>query len=313
MSAVDFDTFYPFENGPGIHSTMTRWRRMARLWGQLDPAAMNELGPLCSGVVRAEYGPTPSQPNPLVAFNRDGVSITIAEGAVWVNGFYGFNLNWTTLLTPGPVDGLVVARFDPAAQEVALLWRAGATDPIEDPDGWWEVPLAYVDAAGVTHDRRTFVPKTGPPPGFTVPTWVPRGLQWVGYGPGTQTDLPTGNFGVVSFPLIVPPGRTYRVTGSVLDMTTLNGITETVSSRCELWAGDSVLARRVVAFGNRQTNGGGNPWDSPVGVPRSWSAQFTIDLTGSSPAVGIEYISAGQFTRFPANCARIEVEDVGEP
>ena len=160
---TDFDAYHPFEDGPGMFSTMTRWRRMARLWGQLDPAGQGELGGLCSGVVRAEYGPTPGEPNPLLAYQRDGLSISLTAGAVWVNGFYGFNRNWTALPTPGPVDGLVVARFDPAAQEVALVWRGGATDPVLDPEGWWEVPLAYVDAGGVIHDRRTFVPKRRAP------------------------------------------------------------------------------------------------------------------------------------------------------
>ena len=309
---TDFDTYHPFEDGPGMFSTMTRWRRMARLWGQLDPAGQGELGGLCSGVVRAEYGPIPGEPNPLLAYQRDGLSISLTAGAVWVNGFYGFNRNWTALPTPGPVDGLVVARFDPAAQEVALVWRGGATDPVQDPEGWWEVPLAYVDAGGVIHDRRTFVPRTGPPPGFTVPTWVPSGLLApIVLGPPSQLELPTGTFAVMSTALAVPAGRTYRVTASVANMQVMNPL-EAGFSRCELWVGDSARTRRAVTWGGFASSGGGNPWNT-TGVQRSWSAQLTVDFTGSSAAAGIDYIGNGQYMRFPANAARIEVEDVGEP
>jgi len=197
MSVV-MDSFFPMPEGPGADVYQDRWRQMAMLWA---PA----------GVVRGVG---------LELFAWwDGVTdqFIMESGAVWVGGFYAEMATAKWYPIPGLL-GLVVARFDPLRNNVEVVFKEGAGHIfVEDPDGWWEVPLFRFNGAGSWTDERPFTPAVIPPPPVTeMPAYTPRGFILAGTWPPTLTDIGPGlqeifAWNIATHPRYIP-GRNYRFT-----------------------------------------------------------------------------------------------------
>jgi len=128
---------WPTDGVDGSVATEARWRSMARTWNT-------------TGVVRgigAEMAPALAFPN-----------LTVTSGGCWVDGHY-CELAGDQVLTV-TANGLAVVRFDPAANSAELLYRDGATTPIQNLTGVWEVPIAQLAGAAMTDLRFTFVDGT---------------------------------------------------------------------------------------------------------------------------------------------------------
>ena len=138
MSIQATDNYFPFTSGPGAAATVARWRLMARNW---------VVGG--SGVL-ANYL---NQCFPSLA----GSTVTIGTGAVWVDGFYGEIDSPKTLATSG--NGMVVARMDPTAQIVQIVFVAGQTVPTQNLTGIYEVGIAQI-TGGVLTDLRPLLQPT---------------------------------------------------------------------------------------------------------------------------------------------------------
>lgn len=123
---------WPTDAADGSVSSEARWRKMGRLWAPtaVDPAA------------GAGMAPTLAFPN-----------LTVKAGACWVDGHF-CELPGDQVLAV-TANGLVVVRFDPAANTAELLYRDGVTVPNQSPTGVYEMPLARMAASALT-DLRAF-------------------------------------------------------------------------------------------------------------------------------------------------------------
>ena len=288
------EDYFPMEVLPGAHSTVTRWRKMARQF--------------CStGVDRrsARFEPW--------YFDPGNQRVQLGPGAVWVNGFYGTNSAAVVINTPGN-DGIIVARFQPELQEVRLVFRPGAGigGEIEDPDGWYETPLMFVRNDGFWQDLRRMVPIPWvPPPVTEMPPWVPRGLIGRAVGPGAPFPSGDPNAGgagnvLVAYPATYPrwvSGRAYRFTLHTY-WTSSGG-----SGQVRFWVGDTQGLRESLVLFNSFAN-------SQEGSVRATSVvvQNVTGTIGTGEVVAVLSAEGGTpipFMHWPALNSRIEVEDVG--
>jgi len=123
---------WPTDGADGSVANEARWRKMGRVFAP-DGVAVG---------IANEMAPTLALPN-----------LTIAAGAVWVDGHYA-EIESAQVLT-ATANGLAVVRFDPAANTAELVWRDGVSTPNQNPDGVWELPL-YKTLGGVGTDLRVF-------------------------------------------------------------------------------------------------------------------------------------------------------------
>ena len=127
------DNYFPFDSGAGAVATAARWRLMARLWSSTGviPLFLNSLAPTIAGSV-----------------------VTIAPGAVWIDGYYGESDSPKTLSVSG--NGMVVARMDPTAREILFVFVPNQTTPTRDQNGIYEVPLMQITGGSTGTDIRLF-------------------------------------------------------------------------------------------------------------------------------------------------------------
>lgn len=200
MSSVAMDEFYPMPEGPGADVMFDRWRHMAQLWA--PPGVVRGVGSQLAAI-----GWTWTEPDPAVA---------IADGAVWLGGAFAEILAPKWIAVPGNV-GLVLARMDPLAQRVELVFKEGPGHThVEDSAGWWEVPIVRLNGPGDWVDVRPFTPLEIPPPPVTeMPASTPWGRIASNVWPPTQTDFPGGGERYawpVNTAQDFVPGRNYRLT-----------------------------------------------------------------------------------------------------
>lgn len=130
--------FYPFNKNQGTGANAANWGKMARLWA-------------ADGVVAGEG-------NELNAVLGGG-NITLDTGAVWVEGFYGENLN-PTVVTGVSNNGLLTARLDYQNNEIGIVYQDGTTVSLTQIYGnVWDIPL-YQISNGVLVDQRSFTSPT---------------------------------------------------------------------------------------------------------------------------------------------------------
>lgn len=133
---------WPTDAADGSVATEARWRKMGRLWAPSGVAAG----------VGLEMAQTLAFPN-----------LTVRSGACWVDGHF-CELTGDQVLAV-TANGLVVVRFDPAANTAELLYRDGVTVPAQSPTGTWELPIAQITGSALI-DRRWLLigGPTGPGP-----------------------------------------------------------------------------------------------------------------------------------------------------
>jgi microcystin-dependent protein len=143
------ENYFPFDSGDGSGATETRWRLMARLWygSGIVPNYLNSMAPSLAGSV-----------------------VTVAPGAVWLDGFYGESSTSKPFTISG--SGLIVAHMDPASNQITIAWAPGVTGPTQTPTGIYEVAIARI-TSGAMVDIRQFAS-----PG------IPSGVMWE-FGGGT--------------------------------------------------------------------------------------------------------------------------------
>ncbi len=105
---------WPTDAGDGSVANEARWRKMARHW-----TASGVLAGVGSGM------------QPSLAFPN----LTVKAGAAWVDGHYAELLGDQVLAVTA--NGIVVVRFDPAANTAELLYRDGITTPTQTTGGTW--------------------------------------------------------------------------------------------------------------------------------------------------------------------------------
>lgn len=121
---------WPTDGADGSVSSEARWRKMGRVW---TPSGV-------AGGVGAELQPTLAFPN-----------LTIKAGAAWVDGHYCELLGDQVLAVTA--NGLVVVRFDPAANTAQLLYLDAVSVPSQSPTGIWELPIARITGSALVDYR----------------------------------------------------------------------------------------------------------------------------------------------------------------
>lgn len=127
---------WPTDAADGSVASEARWRKMGRQWAN-------------SGVCAGTGTDLPMKPT------LSGTNLTVTAGACWVDGHY-CELAGDQVLTV-TANGLVVVRFDPAANTAELLYRDAATAPSQSPAGIWELEIAQI-IGSVLQDRRIGAP-----------------------------------------------------------------------------------------------------------------------------------------------------------
>lgn len=128
---------WPTDGEDGSIATEAKWRKMGRLFAP-DSVVANAGGEL--------------------ALSLAGTALTVQSGAVWIDGHYA-ELAGSQNLTV-TANGLVVIRFDPAANIAELVYRDGATVPEQNPNGIWEMVIGSVSGSVLT-DSRNILPVSG--------------------------------------------------------------------------------------------------------------------------------------------------------
>ena len=128
---------WPTDAADGAVSSEARWRKMARYW-ESTGVAQGQAG---------EMAPT------LAALN-----VTVQAGACWVDGHYCELAGAQVLAVTA--NGLVVVRFDPAANTAELLYRDAAVALTQNPAGQYEIAVAKMAAAALT-DMRPLIDRGG--------------------------------------------------------------------------------------------------------------------------------------------------------
>ena len=141
---------WPTDGADGSVATEARWRKMGRHWA---PTGVVPVGGLLK---------------PTLA----GTTLTVQDGAAWVDGHFAELLGSQVLTVTA--NGIVVVRFDPAANTAQLVYRDGVSTPAQDPNGVYEMPIAQI-VGGVLADRRPVGP-TGIQVGQAGWTLVPTGV-----------------------------------------------------------------------------------------------------------------------------------------
>jgi hypothetical protein len=128
---------WPTDAADGSVSSEARWRKMARYWAPTG---------VCAGT-GLELAPSLVYPN-----------LTVRNGAAWVDGHFCELLGDQVLaVTP---NGLVVVRFDPAANTAQLLYLDGVSVPAQSPTGIYELPIAKITGSALT-DLRSVLAASG--------------------------------------------------------------------------------------------------------------------------------------------------------
>jgi hypothetical protein len=135
---------WPTDGADGSVATEARWREMARLWA---PSSV------CAGV-GGELAPALA-----------GTNLTIADGAVWIDGHFA-ELTGSQVLAV-TANGLAVVRFDPAENSAELNYWDGVSAPYQDPNGAWDLPIALITGGALVDMRQRSRP-------------VPSGLEFLG-------------------------------------------------------------------------------------------------------------------------------------
>lgn len=285
-----FDTYFPFDTGPGANTGVGRWRKMGQLW--CDDGVARGVGELFDWK----------------GFDNNGNVVNLGPGGVWANGFYGelgvSPFRWIGVPTPGG-DGIIVARLDPAAQQIQLVYRQGVNEggPIRDPNGWWEV-LLYRIAYPFWADYRRVVPveqETGLP---EIPAWVPRGWGVTVNGPDTTVDRGNQEPVISSFTDHHPrwtPGNDYRVRAyATCQRVAGPAVPFGADLRIIRWSDQADYARKAISSSYERSVG--NPtlagW-TELPIPSAENCQAVIVSTGSGT------------NRFEVNSCRIEIDDLG--
>jgi hypothetical protein len=305
------EDYFPMEIPPGNHSTMDNWRKMAQLW-------------CADGVVLPDLSFMPSERFPLSAYGWDwnASACSIAPGACFVNGFYGQNDTAKVLQVGAPPDwGLVVARYDPVAQLISIVYKGGSgpTDLVRDPAGWWEIPLAQMNTDGSIADLRRGVPLADLTPGIPeIPAWVPRGLLppnavgwgWA-YGPTGTWDVGQGTTDLL---VIYPgathyfiPGRSYRFTALAAPERLSDG-----SGQPDFWLSFFVQDDRGLVYNEILLRWNQSAQGTSL-VGNAFSGLVTIGNAHGNLAAGlrITIANAGHVVRFPVGSLVLACEDAG--
>lgn len=126
---------WPTDAADGSVASEARWRKMAKTWAPTGtiPGVGGELA------VSLVY------PN-----------LTVKSGAAWVDGHYCELLGDQVLAVTA--SGLVVIRFDPAANTAQLLYLDGVTTPTQNPSGTWEFVLALISASSLVRQAVSAAP-----------------------------------------------------------------------------------------------------------------------------------------------------------
>lgn len=303
MSVTLFDLYVPAEIGAGAQANIERWRKMAKMYAR-------------DGVVRPKYfnwPPSSGEQNPLSVYGWDWGSgaVSVAPGPCWVNGFYGRNYERKVLAVPAGGQGLVVVRLDPIAQELLLVFRPGAAGPgdvIRQPDGLWEIPLAWMQTDGQILDLREYTPvEILPPPVTEIPSWVPLGLLQIDTAPATNMIVGAETQYIhVAYPganARFIAGRSYRFTFSTHWQTPVGFEHITFVNA---WVRDDPPGgmRRV-----ENMYVGTHP--QLAGPIMSATTSFSVDNCGAGLVAVVEARAPGGTMTFLAGGTRIEIEDVG--
>jgi len=197
MTANLFDTYFPFDAGPGAVVTEARWTEAFRRLA--NTGVVSGIG------------------NELEVSTVSALTVRVATGAAWIEGHYASNDSTTdhTLAaahaTLGRIDR-VVARVDWTANTMATDVLTGAASADPEPPAMtrsatvWEIPLAQVSVAatqtnltsGDLFDERDLVVGNVPPLEPTPIKTVTAGYQLV-YGDRFKL-LELGTAGTVYVP-----------------------------------------------------------------------------------------------------------------
>ena len=213
------DNYFPFDTAPGNNASSARWRLMARLWcgSGVVPGYLSSFAPTLAGSV-----------------------ITTQSGAAWIDGFYGEMDESKTFTTSG--NGMLVARMDPTAEQILLMFIPGQTTPTQSPTGLYEVPIARV-TSGALVDIRQFISGGG----------TPAGVMW-DYGGATA---PAGwllcngaSYLVSDYPALSSAiGYTYGGSGANFSVPDCRG-----RSIVGAGAGTGLTSRALAAKGGEETH-----------------------------------------------------------
>lgn len=219
------DNYFPFDTGPGSSATAARWRLMARLFNGSGVIYnfLNALAPSIAGSV-----------------------VTVQPGAVWIDGYYGEIDSPKGVGVTG--NGMVVARMDPTARQVVLMFVANQTVPTQNKSGIYEVPIMQVTGA-TGRDIRQFA-RPNSAPSFqarvyrqgvwnSATTAYIFGFDTISYGTGM-----TGATGVITCPV----DGWYLVTAQAAF------VASAVGQWYNIWLGHATPAGNVnVAFSNNHS------------------------------------------------------------
>jgi hypothetical protein len=186
---------WPTDASDGSVATEARWRKMGRIWQR-------------SGVIAGQGG----ELAPSLVFPN----LTVQAGAAWVDGHYCELLGSQVLTVTA--NGIVVVRFDPAANTAELLYRDGATTPTQNPTGTWELLIAQVSGSALVDQRGTLLQTTEvkpycrfAQPAMAIPPGGPVNIVFAGLVEVTDPNamiganyivIPAGWSGLWSFDLV---------------------------------------------------------------------------------------------------------------
>jgi hypothetical protein len=122
---------WPTDAADGSVANEARWRKMARHW--VNTGVLMDFG--------GGLAPSLAYPN-----------LTVKSGVAWVDGAF-CELTGDQVLAV-TANGLVVVRFDPAANTAQLLYRDAITTPAQDPVGTFELPIAQIVGSALKDLRR---------------------------------------------------------------------------------------------------------------------------------------------------------------
>lgn len=249
---------WPTDAANGSVADEARWRKMARHW---TPTGV------CVGV-GSELRPTLAFPN-----------LTVRNGAAWVDGHFCELLGDQVLAVTA--NGLVVVRFDPAANTAELLYRDGVSVPSQSPTGTWEMSVAQLIGSAL-RDLRTM---PGHDPAFRVTTAMnPTNISVLSSG---AISLGT----VASIPVAV--GDYVRADGQCFG-TMVGGTTATVMRMAfEASGGGIAYVAQTAPDGEQAMFGGGGGQTQQLGMsltkvfgPMTEAGMFSAGTRGFTTSAG---------------------------
>jgi hypothetical protein len=86
-----------------------------------------------------------------------GTTLTVADGAAWVDGHFCEMLSQQTL--SASANGIAVIRFDPIANSAELVYRDGVSTPTQSPTGIYEMVIGQITASVLSDRRQVGEPK----------------------------------------------------------------------------------------------------------------------------------------------------------